>query len=140
MELWDRLGDLFAVISKSNNIYPVKLTIITPDSGFTAWLGKEVGMDQSPEDVVKRIDDYALLATAKGGHGSDTSLLTWHHRLGHPSFKMVVELLKGGVSGMVITDVLEKIPGLDACTACVAGKSLHLPHKEGHMRATEFLE
>jgi len=140
MELWDRLGDLFAVISKSNNVYLVKLTIVTPDSGFAAWLGKEVGTDQSPEDVVKHINDYALLTTAKGVHSSDTSLLTWHCRLGHPSFKTVVELLKGGVSGMVITDVPEKIPGLDVCAACVAGKSLHLLHKEGRMRVMEFLE
>lgn len=129
-----RLGHLtHAMVSKSNNIYLVKLTVIAPDSGFAAWLGEEVGKDQTPEDVIKQINNYALVAMEKGGRSSNMSLLTWHRRLGHPAFKAVVELLRG-VSRMVITDVPEKIPGLDSCTACVAGKSLHLPHK-GRTRA-----
>ena len=41
---------------------------------------------------------------------------------------------------MVITHVPAKIPGLDACVACVVGKSVHLPHKEGGGRASEYLE
>ena len=40
---------------------------------------------------------------------------------------------------MEITDVLVRIPGLDACSACVAAKMVHLPHKEGRGRATEYL-
>ena len=32
------------------------------------------------------------------------------------------------------------IPGLDAHAACVAEKSVHLPHKEGRGRAGEYLE
>jgi len=41
---------------------------------------------------------------------------------------------------MQITDLPMKIPGLDACAACVAAKSVHLPHKEGRSRASEYLE
>jgi len=116
------------MVSKSNNVYRVKLTVIAADSGFAAWLGEEVRKDQTPKDVAKQIDNHTLVATAKGGRSSDASLLTWHRRLGHPSFKAVVELSRGGVSGMVITDVPEKIPSLDSCAACVTGKLLHLLH------------
>ena len=38
MELWDQDGDLFAVISKVNNIYLMELTIMTPSAGIVAWM------------------------------------------------------------------------------------------------------
>ena len=41
---------------------------------------------------------------------------------------------------MVITDLHKKIPGLDACAACVAAKSVHFPHKEGRNRAEACLD
>ena len=41
---------------------------------------------------------------------------------------------------MEIRGVPSKVPGLDSCAACVAGKSVHLPHKDGRTKATEFLE
>jgi len=41
---------------------------------------------------------------------------------------------------MEITCVPARILGLDACSACVAAKMVHLPHKEGRGRATEYLE
>jgi len=41
---------------------------------------------------------------------------------------------------MVITDLPKKIPGLDACAACVATKSVHFPHKEGQNRAGVYLD
>ena len=43
--------------------------------------------------------------------------MTWHRRLGHPSFKTVVELARSGASGMVITDVPAKVPGPGARAA-----------------------
>ena len=36
-------------------------------------------------------------------------------------------------------DLSVKIPGLDACAACVAGKSVHLPHK-GRGQAGEYFK
>ena len=60
--------------------------------------------------------------------------------MGHSSFKLVVVLAKSGTSGIVITDIPVKIPGLDACTACIAGKSVHLPHKQGRQWASRYLE
>ena len=81
-----------------------------------------------------------MAATAKGGKGSEATLMNWHRWLGHPSFKTVVELAKSGVSGMVITDMTGKVPGLDVCAVCVAGKLVHLPHKEGRGQASEYLE
>ena len=41
---------------------------------------------------------------------------------------------------MGISDLPTKIPGLEACAACVLAKAVHLPHKEGRNRATEYLE
>jgi hypothetical protein len=92
------------------------------------------------QELVEHLEKVVMTATAKGGKGTEATLITWHRRLGHPSFKMVVELARGGTSGMVITDMPAKIPGLDACAVCVARKSVHLPYKEGHERATEYLE
>ena len=40
---------------------------------------------------------------------------------------------------MVITDLPEKIPGLDACAACIAAKAVHFPHKERYSCAGEYL-
>ena len=41
---------------------------------------------------------------------------------------------------MVITDIPVLVLGLDACTAYVTGRAMHLPHKEGHGRASKYLE
>ena len=40
---------------------------------------------------------------------------------------------------MVITDLPEKMPGLDACAACIAAKAVHFPHKERYSCAGEYL-
>ena len=135
MELWDKCGKLFAVVNRVNNVFPSRLTIVAPDTEFAAWMSDGPSEDQVHRDTVKRLDDYALVATAKGGHGEDASLMTWHRRLGHPSFKAVLDLAKSGVSGMTVTDVPAVVPGLDSCAACVAGKAVHLPHKEGRASA-----
>ena len=138
MELLDRSGDRFAFVGRVNNVYPVKLAIVLQDSGFTVWM--EEGAGPTHQEVIKRLDNIALVATAKGGQGSPVSLMTWHRRLGHPSFGAVIDLSKSGVCGMEIKDVPLTVPSLDSCAACVAGKSVHLPHKVGRTRATEFLE
>ena len=55
-------------------------------------------------------------------------------------FKMVMVLACNGVSGIVITDLPAKLPGLDGCAACVAAKLVHLLHKEGHGQASGYLD
>ena len=65
--------------------------------------------------------------------------MAWYRRLGHSPFKIVVELAQNGASGTVITDLPVEIPGLDACAACLVGKSVHLPHTE-RCWAGEYLE
>jgi hypothetical protein len=47
-----------------------------------------------------------------------------------PSFKTEVAPARNGVSGMVIKDQPQKIPGLDACAACAAAKSAHHPQND----------
>ena len=66
--------------------------------------------------------------------------MTWHRWLGHLSFKTVVVLARSGMSGIVISNIPVKIPGLDTCAACIAAKLVHLPHKEGRKRASKYLE
>ena len=51
-----------------------------------------------------------------------------------------MELAQGGTSGVEITDVPARILGLDACSACVVAKMVHLPHKEGCGHVTDYLE
>jgi len=91
-------------------------------------------------ELVQRLQKVVMAATARGGNGTEATLMTWHRRLGHASFKTVVALAKSGASGIVISDIPAKIPGLDACAACVAAKSVHLPHKEGRKRGSRYLE
>ena len=59
------------------------------------------------------------------------TLMTWHRRLGHPSFKTMAALAEGDPDGMLMTDLPKKILGFDACAACVIVKSVHLSHQEG---------
>ena len=139
MELKDRHGDVFAHVPKVNNIYPVELTTILPSSSLVACRG-DAAPDPTEDALVERLQHVVMSATARGGNGANASLLTWHRRLGHCSFKTVVDFARSGVPGIVITDLPAEIPGLDACAACVAAKLVHLPHKVGRTRATEFLE
>jgi GAG-pre-integrase domain len=93
------------------------------------------------EELARRLETVVMVATARGAEGTKATLLTWHRRLGHLSFKTVVALSESGANGMVITDLPTNIPGLDACAACVAAKTTHSPHphKEGWKRAGEDL-
>ena len=51
----------------------------------------------------------------------------------------MVALTESGATGTVITDLPEKIPGLDACAACIAAKAVHFLHKERYSCAGEYL-
>jgi len=84
---------------------------------------------------VERLGKVAKVATANGADGMRATLMTRHRWLGHPYFKTVVALAESGAGGMVIADLPKKIPGLGACAACVAVKSVDFPHKEARNRA-----
>jgi len=75
MELRDRDGDLFANIARANNVYPVKLNVIPPKAGFTAWTTE--GEDPTREELVKRPGKVAMVATANGADGMRATLMTW---------------------------------------------------------------
>ena len=92
-------------------------------------------LTKSLSDVLTRL----LWSPRQGAKGERATLMTWHHWLGLPSFKTVIALAGSGADSMEITDLLEKVPGLDACAACIAAKATHLPHKEGRGRASEYL-
>ena len=139
MELTDGSGHVFIDIAKVNNVYPVMLTVVPPQSQLAAW-AMEATEDLLAGQLIQRLKDTALNTTARGGDRVKASLMTWHHWLGHPSFKTVVQLAQGGGSGMIITDTPAVVPALDACAACVASKSVHLPHKTSRTCATEYLE
>jgi hypothetical protein len=136
MEPRNRDGDLFVNIERVNNVYPMAFKVIPQRAVLAAWID---GADTTYEELEQRLDRAALVATAKGSHRTEATLMTWHRRLGHPAFKPTVELAQRRASGMVITDLPARIPGLDACVACVAAQSVHLPHKEGRERATLLL-
>jgi transposase InsO family protein len=137
MELRNRDGDLFTNIERENNVYPMALKVVPPRAVLAAWV--DGGADPTYKELGQHLDQVAFAAMAKGGNGTEATLMTWHRQLGHPAFKTVVELAQKGASGMVITDLPARIPSLDTCAACVVAKSVHLPHKEGRERATEYL-
>ncbi len=135
MELRGQEGDVFAIDRKLNNVYSIELKVMTPrladNSGRT---------EPTHQELMERLEVIIMTAAAKGGTGTKAALMTWRRRLGHPLFKTVVELAQSGASGMVIANLPVNVRGLDACAACVAEKSVHLPHKEGRARVGEFLE
>ena len=105
MELRVRHGDLFAVASKVNNLYPMELTVITPGSGIAAWMDDGEVRNRLTRllSLVSRSSLWLRQQEVERVPGP--VLLTWHRRLGHPFFKAAVELARSGVSGMAITDV-----------------------------------
>jgi hypothetical protein len=139
MELWNVAG-LFTEVIQANDVFPAKFEIIPPDAAVAAWTTNGDMDETTHDELVGRLENVAMVATARGPDGAKASLLTWHRRLGHPTFKTVMALARDSASGMVITDIPAKVPGLDGCAACVAAKSVHLPHKEGRGRASEYLE
>jgi hypothetical protein len=130
---------MFTHIAVVNDVYPVRLTVIPPNTALAAWTIE--GDEEVPthEELVERLEQVAMVATAKGADGTRATLMTWHRRLGHPSFKTVVALAKNGAKGMEIMDLPKTVPGLDACVACVAVKAVHFPHKEGCDRTEQYL-
>jgi len=138
MELQDWDGHLFANITKANNVYPVKRNVIPPKAGFAAWTTE--GEDPTHEELVERLGKVAKVATANGADGMRETPMTRYRWVGHPYFKTVVALAESGADGMVIVDLPKKIPGLGACAACVAAKSVDFPHKEGRNRTGAQLD
>ena len=51
----------------------------------------------------------------------------------------MVASIESSAIGMVTMDLQEKIPGLDACAACVAAKEVHFPYNEGYSCAGDYL-
>ena len=133
MELRDWDGHVvFANITRVNHVCPIRLNVKPPKAALTAWMTE--GDDEEPiyGELVERLEEVALVATAKGADGIRVTRMTLHRCLGHPSFKTVVALTENGANGMVIT---ERITGLDTCAACVAAKAVHFPHKDAADRS-----
>jgi len=92
MELWDCNGELFADIAKVNKVYPVELRSVAPGAGLAGWMTNSGEGKSTYLELMGRLGKVAMTATARGGSGPKASLLTWHRRLGHLSFKTIVEL------------------------------------------------
>ena len=123
MELRGREGDVFAIVRRVNNIYPREFKVMNPR--LAAWIdnGRH---GTTHQEVVERLEGVDTTATAEGGTGTEAALMTWYG-------DWVIRRSRraqNGASGTVITDLPVKIPGFNACAACVVGKSVRLPHKE----------
>ena len=138
MVLRNLAGDIFADIEKVHNVYLVELRVIPQRTVLVAWTDDHIELTYL--ELVECLLKVAMTAMARGGNGMEATLMTWHRWLGHPSFKTVVVLARSSMSGIVISNIPVKIPGLDACAACIAAKSVHLPHKEGRKWASKYLE
>ena len=62
MELRDRRGDLFAVGSKVNNVYPMEL--IAPGLVITAWMNDGGSKEPTHQEIVVRLDEFAMVTMA----------------------------------------------------------------------------
>ena len=138
MVLRNPAGDVFADIEKVHNVYPVELRVIPQRIALAAWMDNH--REPTYLELVECLLKVTMTVTGRGGNRMEATLMTWHRQLGHPLFKTVVVLARSGTSGIVISDIPVRIPGLDACAACVAAKSVHLPHKEGRKQASKYLE
>ena len=138
MVLRNPAGDVFADIKKVHNVYLVELRVIPQRTTLVAWMDDH--REPTYPELVECLLKVTMTVMARGGNRMEATLMTWHRWLGHPLFKTVVALARSSVSGIVISDIPAKIPGLDACAACVAAKLVHLPHKEGRKQASKYLE
>ena len=62
MELRDRRGDLFAVGSKVNNVYPMEL--IALGLVITAWMNDGGSKEPTHQEIVVRLDEFAMVTMA----------------------------------------------------------------------------
>jgi hypothetical protein len=132
------MAGLFAEVRWVNAVFHAKFKIIPLDAVVAAWM-LNGDMDETTHELVGHLE-VAMVATARGSDSAKASLLTWPRRLGQPMFKTVMTSAHDRASGIVIMDLPAKVPGLDGCAACVAAKSVHLPHKEGHSQAKVYLD
>ena len=56
MEERDRHGDLFNVVSKVNNVYPVELAVIAPGSVIAAWMNDRGSKEPAHQEIVAHFD------------------------------------------------------------------------------------
>ena len=138
MVLRNPAGDIFADIKNVHNVYLVELRVIPQRTALVAWMDDH--REPTYPELVEHLLKVAMTVTARGGNRMEVTLMTWHRQLGHLSFKTVVVLARSSASGIVISNIHAKIPGLDACVACIAAKLVHLPHKEGRKQASKYLE
>lgn len=58
IELRDRHRDLFTIVSKVNNIYPVELKAIALRAEMAAWMDDRWHMELTHQDIVECLDGH----------------------------------------------------------------------------------
>ena len=114
IEICDWNRDLFANVKKVITFYLVRLTMIPPRHGLVTWMIRGGEVETTHNELLKCLDKVALVAMAKDANGESATIRTWHSWLGHRSFKTVVALAGSSTNCMLITDLLVKVPGLNA--------------------------
>ena len=57
----DWCGDLFAVGSKVNNVYPMEL--IAPGLVITAWMNDRGSKEPTHQEIVVHLDEFTMVTT-----------------------------------------------------------------------------
>ena len=132
---WDRDGPLFANVEMANNVYPLKLDVVHLKLRWPRGLWRVARQNRLPMSWLNDLEGLRWSPRQRepmaGRHRYSPGTDGWVIRLSRPwSHRQ----RKGST---VVTDLPTKIPALDACAACVAAKSVHVPHKEGRNRARE---
>ena len=65
MEVWDQDGDLFANISKVNNVNPAKFDVIPPRAALAAWMMEGGEVETTHNEFNGHLAKVAMVATAK---------------------------------------------------------------------------
>ncbi len=73
MELRGREGDVFAIVKKVNNVYPIELKVMTPR--LAAWMDNSGCTDPTHQELVECLEVVVMPATAKGGKGTEAVLM-----------------------------------------------------------------
>jgi len=79
MVLRNRVGDVFADVEKVNNVYPLELRVTPPGNALAAWTDDH--RESTYTELVQRLQKVVMTATARGGNGTEATLMTWHRRL-----------------------------------------------------------
>ena len=82
MKLRGQEWDVFAIVRRVNNVYPMEFKVMTPR--LAAWMDNGRRTEPTQQELVERLEGVDMTATAEGGKGTEAVLITWYWQPGAP--------------------------------------------------------